>query len=74
MDKKASSSSQGDPRFRIGSGGYDSAAWRKANPGEGGGPSRHNDPSKFDKCYNYPYTRMSNTKAERAQSSCQKNQ
>lgn len=67
MDKKSSSS---DSRFHIGT--YDSAAWRKANPRDGGGPVVHNDPSKFDKCYNYPYTGMSNTKTEKGQSSRQK--
>ncbi|KAB2977675.1 MULTISPECIES: hypothetical protein [unclassified Wolbachia] len=74
MDKKqqASSSSQGDPRFKVGSGGYDSAAWLKANPGKGGGPVMHNDPSKFDRCDAYPYTRMSNAKADSAQSSSKK--
>ncbi|UJQ20679.1 hypothetical protein L2227_05825 [Wolbachia endosymbiont of Delia radicum] len=75
MDKKqqASSSSQGDPRFKVGSGGYDSAAWMAANRGTGGGgPVLHNDPSKFDKCHSYPYTRMSDAKADSAQSSSKK--
>lgn len=74
MDKKqqASSSSQGDPRFKVGSGGYDSAAWLKANPEKGGGPDMHKDPSKFDRCYNYPYTGMSDAKAESAQGNSKK--
>ncbi|WP_353271495.1 hypothetical protein [Wolbachia endosymbiont (group A) of Rhorus exstirpatorius] len=68
MDKKqqASSSSQGDPRFKVGSGGYDSAAWLKANPREGGGPDMHEGCSRFDDCGKYPYTRMSGTKADKA--------
>ncbi|QKX03046.1 hypothetical protein GOY07_02415 [Wolbachia endosymbiont of Litomosoides sigmodontis] len=72
MDKKsqASSSSQGDSRFHIGT--YDAAAWRRDNYGKGGGLDMHKDPSKFDRCYNYPYTGMSDTKTEKAQNSCQK--
>ncbi|WP_253303661.1 hypothetical protein [Wolbachia endosymbiont of Phyllotreta cruciferae] len=75
MDKKqqASSSSQGDPRFKVGSGRYDSAAWMAANRGTGGGgPDMHKDPSKFDRCYNYPYTGMSDAKVESAQGSNKK--
>lgn len=75
MDKKqqASSSSQGDPRFKVGSGGYDSAAWIAANRGTGGGGrDMHEGRSRFDDCSKYPYTRMSDAKADKAQSDSKK--
>ncbi|MGL9718570.1 MAG: hypothetical protein ACR5K9_07975 [Wolbachia sp.] len=71
MDKKSSSSSS-ESRFHIGK--YDADAWRRDNYGKGGGPDIHKGHSRFDKCYNYPYTGMSDTKAESAQSSRQKDQ
>ncbi|MDR2978096.1 MAG: hypothetical protein LBU56_01465 [Rickettsiales bacterium] len=73
MDKKASSSSQGDSRFKVGSGGYDSAAWMAANCRTGGGGrDMHEGRSRFDDYSGRPYPKVSNTKAEKAQSSRQK--
>ncbi|WP_265026976.1 hypothetical protein [Wolbachia endosymbiont (group A) of Bombylius major] len=66
MDKKSSSSSQGDPRFKVGSGEYDAAAWRRDNYGKGGGADMHKGHSRFDEYSGPPYPKVSDAKVDKA--------